>query len=41
VKKVVYDWLAAQSKTFFSEDIQKLPERWNKCIAKHGDHVEK
>lgn len=41
VKKAVHEWLAAQPKTFFSEGIQKLVERWNKCIAKHGDYVEK
>jgi len=41
VKKAVYEWLAAQPKTFFSEGIKKLLERWNKCIAKHGDYVEK
>jgi len=41
VKKVVHEWLAAQPKTFFSEGIQKLLESWNKCIAKHGDYVEK
>jgi len=41
VKKAVHEWLAAQSKTFFSEGIQKLLEHWNKCIAKHGDYVEK
>jgi len=37
----VHEWLAAQPKTFFSEGIQKLLERWNKCIAKHGDYTEK
>jgi len=41
VKEAVHEWLAAQPKTFFSEDIQKLLERWNKCIAKHGDYIEK
>ena len=41
VKKAVHEWLAAQPKTFFSEGIQKLLERWNKCIAKHVDYVEK
>jgi len=41
VKKAVHEWLAAQPKTFFSESIQKLLEHWNKCIAKHGDYVEK
>jgi hypothetical protein len=41
VKKAVHEWLAAQTKTFFSVGIQKLLERWNKCIEKHGDYVEK
>jgi len=41
VKEVVHEWLAAQLKTFFSEGIQKLLERWNKCIAKHGEYIEK
>jgi len=41
VKEAVHEWLAAQPKTFFSEAIQKLLERWNKCIAKHGEYIEK
>ena len=41
VKEGVHEWLAAQPKTFFSEGIQKILERWNKCIAKHGDYIEK
>jgi hypothetical protein len=41
VKEAVQEWLAAQSKTFFSAGIQKLMERWNKCIEKHGDYFEK
>ena len=41
VKEAVHAWLAAQPKTFFSEGIQKLLERWNKCIAKHGEYTEK
>ena len=41
VKEAVHEWLAAQPKTFFSEGIQKLLERWNKRIAKHGDYVQK
>jgi len=41
VKEAVHEWLVAQPKTFFSEGIQKLLERWNKCIAKHGDYIEK
>jgi hypothetical protein len=41
VKEAVHEWLAAQSKIFVSTGIQKLAERWNKCIEKHGDYVEK
>jgi len=41
VKEAVHEWLAAQPKNFFSEGIQKLLERWNKCIAKHGEYTEK
>ena len=36
----MHEWLAAQPKNF-SEGIQKLLERWNKCIAKHGEYIEK
>jgi hypothetical protein len=41
VKKAVHEWLAAQPKTFLSLGIQTLLESWNKCIAKHGDYIEK
>jgi hypothetical protein len=41
VKEAVHEWLAAQPKTFFTEGIQKLLERWNTCIAKHGEYIEK
>jgi len=41
VNEAVHEWLVAQSKTFFSEGIQKLLEPWNKCIAKHGEYIEK
>jgi len=30
-----------QPKSFFSAGIQKLVERYNKCIVLHGDYVEK
>jgi hypothetical protein len=33
--------LLLSQKHFFSEGIQKLLERWNKCIAKHGEYIEK
>ena len=41
MKEAVHVWLAAQPKTFFSEGIKKLVQRWKKCIEKQGDYVEK
>lgn len=41
MKEAVHAWLAAQPKTFFSEGIKKLVQRWNKCVEKQGDYVEK
>ena len=34
-------WHAAQLKTFFSEGIRKLVQRWTKCVEKQEDYVEK
>jgi hypothetical protein len=36
----VHQWLRAQTKTFFY-GIKKLVGRWEKCIAKQGDCIEK
>ena len=41
VKAAVHQWLRAQPKTFFSDGIKKLVGRWEKCITKQGDYVEK
>ena len=41
VKEVVHTWLREQPKSFFSAGIQKLVERYNKCILLQGDYVEK
>ena len=41
LKEAVHAWLAAQPKTFYSEGIKKLVQRWKKCIEKQGDYVEK
>ena len=41
VKKAVHTWLREQPKSFFSAGIQKLVERYNKCIVLQGDYVEK
>jgi hypothetical protein len=34
VREAVHAWLTAQPKTFFSEGIRKLVQRWTKCIEK-------
>jgi len=41
VKAAVHEWLRAQPKTSFADGIKKLVGRWEKCIAKQGDYVEK
>jgi len=41
VKEAVHTWLREQPKSFFSAGIQKLVERYSKCIVLQGDYVEK
>ena len=41
VKAAVHQWLRAHPKTFFADDIKKLVGRWEQCIAKQGDCIEK
>jgi hypothetical protein len=41
VKEAVHTWLREQLKSFFSAGIQKLVERYNKCIVLQWDCVEK
>ena len=41
VKAAVHQWLRTQPKTFFAHGIKKLGGRWEKCIAKQGDNIEK
>ena len=41
VQKSMHKWLSDQPKTFFSDGIHKLLDRWNKCIEMSGDYVEK
>jgi hypothetical protein len=36
-----HTWLRQQPKSFFSTGIQKLVERYNKCIVLQGDYVDK
>ena len=37
VQKAVHEWLCDQPKTFFSDGIHKLVDRWNICIETGGD----
>jgi hypothetical protein len=37
----VQNWLKTQPKTFFSDVIEKLVKRWNRCVKVEGDYVEK
>ena len=37
----VRQWLRTQPKTFFADGIKKLVGRWEKCITKQGDYIEK
>jgi len=41
VKEACWSDLLLGKKAFFSEWMQKLLERWIKCIAKHGEYIEK
>lgn len=41
VKQNVEQWLRQRPKNFFEAGIRKLPERWEKCIMKEGDYLEK
>jgi len=41
VQQAVHEWLRSQPKYFFYRGIHALPKRWNTCIARTGDYVEK
>ena len=41
VKAAVSNWLRTQSTEFYAKRIDNLISRWNKCVAKEGDYVEK
>ena len=41
VKAAVSNWLRTQSTKFYAKGIDNLISRWNKCVAKEGDYVEK
>lgn len=41
LKEAVHDFLHNQPKSFYSSGIEKLINRWTKCIDNAGDYVEK
>ena len=41
VNAAVSNWLRTQSTKFYAKGIDNLISRWNKCVAKEGDYVEK
>ena len=41
VQSVVRRWLGQQPVSFFALGIQKLVDRWDKCLNKLGGYVEK
>jgi len=40
VQSVVWQWLGQQPALFFASGIQKLVDRWNKCLNELGQYVE-
>ena len=41
VQQAVHEWLHCQPEEFFSRDIHALPKRWNTCMERNGDQIEK
>ena len=41
VQSVVRQWLGQQPASFFASGIQKLVDRWDKCLNELGRYVEK
>jgi len=41
VQSVIRQWLGQQPTSFFESGIQKLVDRWDKCLNELGQYVEK
>jgi len=41
VQSVIRQWLGQQPTSFFASGIQKLVDRWDKCLNELGQYVEK
>lgn len=41
VEAFVRNWMETRPSSFYDNGIKKLPIRWEKCLSKSGDYVEK
>jgi hypothetical protein len=41
VEAYVHSWLQTRPTSFYEDGISKLPIRWEKCVLKAGEYVEK
>jgi hypothetical protein len=41
VQQAVHEWLRSQPKDFFSRGIHALMKRWNNCMVRNEDYLEK
>jgi len=41
VQSDVHQWLGQQPASFFASGVQKLVDRWDKCLNELGRYVEK
>jgi len=41
VKQAVTSWIKQRTLEFFTDGMRKLVLRWEKCIERQGDYVEK
>jgi len=41
VQQAEHEWLHSQPKDFFSRGIHALAKRWNTCMERNGDYIEK
>jgi hypothetical protein len=41
VKEAVSTWFVSQAAAFYDEGIQKLVQRYDKCLKNDGNYVEK
>jgi histone-lysine N-methyltransferase SETMAR len=40
IQEVLDAWIESKPRNFFADGIRKLPGRWEKCVAHHGDYFE-